>query len=125
MRVLADAHVRLLRSIRSLLDADPLLADWLDCASGFDRLVVEDFTSEPWASLTFQGMRHGLWIRLSGPEAEVRHAQKRLVELLEDPDVAMPGHFLAEFALVDSNEEHLSPECLRLSVHFEALTIEE
>lgn len=71
--LLTDAHVRLLRAMRSAIAADRWFEPWLDGRFG-PALVIEDFTSEPWASLTFAGMRHAIDIRLSGPNADVEAA---------------------------------------------------
>ena len=79
--------MRLLRGIRRVIIADPLLAGWLeqpvDQLAGpqpalCNGLVIENFHSGPWASLTFSGMRHRLDVRLCGGEAHVVEAYERL-----------------------------------------------
>lgn len=141
---LTDVHVRLLRGIREVIAADETLAGWL--ARPFDLvdahrldvhrldkhraepargLVIENFESEPWASLTFLGMRHRLDVRLSGEEAHVADAYDRLKALLADPPLNLPGHFVAELELIDSLGEIRPDGRMDLSVRIEALTIEE
>ena len=132
---LTDAHVRLLRGIREVIAQDERLAGWL--AHPFDLvrddtparraqgLVIENFESEPWASLTFTGMRHRLDVRLSGEEAHVADAYDRLKALLADPPLHLPGHFVAELELIDSLGEIRPDGQMDLVVRIEALTIEE
>jgi hypothetical protein len=125
MRVqLTDAHVRLLRGVRAAISADGWLSQWLEGGDG-PSLVIEDFASEPWASLTFSGMRHRLDIRLAGLEAGVDDAHARLRELLREPELDLPGHFLAELQLVEHVGEIHTDGHKSLAVRIEALTIEE
>lgn len=121
---LTDVHVRLLRGIRVLIAADPQLAQWLDDRDG-PRLVIEGFDSEPWASLTFSGTRHRLDIRLQGLRAEIGVASTRLRALLEEPDLVLPGHFLAEIEVVESIAEIHQDGLMSVAIQVEALTIEE
>lgn len=133
--LLTDAHVRLLRAVRETISADPWFDGWApqalaDAASsseafGVQRLVIEDFASEPWASLTFSGMRHSLAIRLHGTQTAVESAYDRLEALLTEPDLDLPGHFLAEMELVESNGEIHPDGSMSLGIQFDALTIEE
>lgn len=126
---LTDVHVRLLRGVRAAIADDAMLAPWMAGEAG-PALVIEDFESEPWASLTFSGTRHRLAIRLEGAAALVEAGRARLLALLDDPDIPVPGHFLAEFALQElacgSGEGGSAPEGHgRLIIQLEALTIEE
>lgn len=126
---LTDVHVRLLRGVRAAIAGDPLLAPWMAGGTG-PALVIEDFESEPWASLTFTGMRHRLAIRLEGAPAMVEAGRARLLALLDDPDIPVPGHFLAEFALQElacdaGGSDGGSEGHGRLIIQLEALTIEE
>jgi len=132
--LLVDAHVRLLRAVRGAIAADPWFDCWLDAGAGEEDfsceragppLVVEDFASEPWASLTFKGMRHSLAIRLHGGMQAVESAYDRLEALLTEPDLKLPGHFLAEMELIESKGEIHQDGSMTLGIQFEALTIEE
>lgn len=128
---LSDVHIRLLRGVRAVIAGDPLLASWMAAEAG-PSLVIEDFESEPWASLTFSGTRHRLAIRLEGPIELVAAGQARLTQLMDEPDIHVPGHFLADLALeVTSGAERTAfANCdpdghARLAIQLEALTIEE
>ncbi len=128
MRALpADVHQKLLRAIRSAIAADPLLGEWLATPGGTARppLVIEDFQSTPWASMTFSGMRHCLAVRLSGRHLEVEHAYDRLQAVLAEPDFALGGHFLAEIAITDVEAALDLEGGMTMAVTIEALTIEE
>ncbi len=139
-----DAHVRLLRAVRAAIVADPWFENWtqpgeealfgvggceekdvFSLASVGPSLVIEDFASEPWASLTFKGMRHSLAIRLHGAVDAVESAYDRLEALMTEPDLQLPGHFLAELELIESNGEIHQNGQMTLGIQFEALTIEE
>ncbi len=131
--MLTDAHVGLLRAIRQAIAADQALAGWLtrppDFTDGVEPvaqrgLIIENSQSEPWASLTFSEMRHRLDVRLCGEEAQVSDAYERLKVLLDDPDLAINNHFLAEFTMVDSLGKMSPDGWLDLRIRIEALTIE-
>ena len=117
-------HIRLLRAIRGLIALNPLLARWLDESEG-PNLVIEGFDSEPWASLTFSGRRHRLELRLQGIRGDVMAAAEALRALLRQPDLALPGHFLAEIEVAESIAEIHRDDHMRLAIQVEALTIEE
>ncbi len=129
---LTDAHIRLLRGVRAVIAADSWFDPWMSEApdaasrpSPSPSLVIEDFASEPWASLTFCGMRHRLDIRLSGPAPDVETAYRRLRSLLDEPAIELPGHFVAELQLTQKTEEFYQDGHMGLAVQIEALTIEE
>ncbi len=121
---LTDVHTRLLRSIRSLIAADPNLAQWLDDSDG-PRLIIEGFDSEPWASLTFSGTRHRLDIRLQGPGHAVADASVHLRALLKEPELELPGHFLAEIEAIETISDIQHEGLTSLAIQVEALTIVE
>jgi hypothetical protein len=128
---LSDVHIRLLRGVRAVIAGDPMLAPWMAAEAG-PSLVIEDFESEPWASLTFSGTRHRLAIRLEGPPALVEAGKARLALLLDEPEIQVPGHFLADLALeaIPCREApapgKFDPDGhARLAIQMEALTIEE
>lgn len=126
MRGLADAHVWLLRALHQMVASEKWFQPWLKGApGGGPTLIIEDFSEQPWASLTFRGTRHLLDVRLEGKHIEVDAALKRLEHLLEEPDVAIPGHFLAEIAITESKTHVLDAERTAVSLSVEALTIEE
>ncbi len=122
---LRDAHSGLLRAVRALISDDPQLADWGAEPGSGPTLVVEDFDSEPWASLTFTGMRHSLLFRLDGPEAAVLDVRKRLAGRLAEPDLRMAGYFLADSELADVSCESREVGRISLCLRLLALTIKE
>mgnify|MGYP005816549489 CR=1 FL=1 len=124
--LLADAHVRLLRAMRQAIAADRWFDPWLGDAGGAGpALVIEDFSSEPWASLTFTGMRHRIDIRLEGRQVEVEAAYDRLRALMTEPDLELAGHFLAEIELSFTRGEVREDGSMAMTLCYEALTIEE
>lgn len=121
---LTDVHVRLLRGIRTLIASDAELGRWLDGAEA-PHLVIEAFDSEPWASLTFTGTRHRLDLRLQGPVGDVAKAAARVRQLLKDPALDLPGHFLAEIETEEKSPEAGGQGCVQVAIAVEALTIVE
>lgn len=121
---LRDVHSGLIRSIRELMADDPLLEDWGGDGSG-PTLVVEDFQSEPWASLTFTGMRHSLRFRVEGPPHAVLGVRTRLIERLKEPDLRVAGHFLADSELSETSREILDVGRMSLCLCLLALIIRE
>ena len=119
-----DIHSGLLRAVRGLIADDPALAEW---GEGEDRpgLVVEEFDSEPWASLTFTGMRHSLLFRLEGAEEAVSGIRARLLARMEEPDLRVAGHFLADSELAVVSCESLDAGRISLCLRLLALTIRE
>ncbi len=70
--------------------------------------------SAPWASVTFVGARHRIRLRLPDREAD------RLCNGLAEREFAIPGHIVADIALVTRHEG--GGEAI---VEIEALTIED
>mgnify|MGYP001115434817 CR=1 FL=1 len=112
----------LLRAVRALVTGGPGLPQWV---AGQPSLVVELFESEPWASLTFRGMRHQIESRIDGPEASVRQARARLVDRLQEPELSVPGHFVADAALSDTGCDVDADGTMSLCLRLQTLTIEE
>lgn len=124
--LLTDAHVRLLRAMRGAIAADSWFDPWLgDPVATGPSLVIEEFSSEPWASLTFVGMRHRIDIRLRGVREDVENAYDRLRALMTEPDLNLSGHFLAEIEMVDARGEIRGDDSMEMALRYEALTIEE
>jgi len=85
-----------------------------------DRILLTEWQSTDWQSLTFVGERHHLTLRLCGPDASTTCA--RLTDGLAEAEFTLPGHLLADIAVIGSPAD--SPDG-SLVVHLEALTIEE
>jgi hypothetical protein len=85
-----------------------------------DRILLTDFRSIEWQSLTFVGERHLLSLRIIGPDCD--DIADRLVLGLEDAEFAIPGHIVADIGLVEP-PSHEDERAITLSL--EALTIAE
>lgn len=90
------------------------------CAVGRDRILLTEFRSTDWQSLTFSGERHEFRLRIAGPGAESIAA--RLGDGLEDAEFTIPGQIVADVR-IEGPIELASDGSVSLSV--EALTIEE
>lgn len=83
-----------------------------------DRILLMDWRSVDWQSLTFIGERHEIAMRICGPDAA--DVCQRLVTGLSDAEFTLPGHVLADIAAV--GEPRPSPDG-SLELNIEALTI--
>ena len=86
---------------------------------GVNLVNFDIVRSAPWASITFTGARHELAMKLRGDDPE-----KVADRFLADLDVAefdLPGHLLADIALVARDTKPCGTVRLRL----EALTVED
>ncbi|ANI78278.1 hypothetical protein [Sphingobium sp. EP60837] len=80
--------------------------------------IVERAASRPWASALFQGRRHVIALRLSGPDAQERRAV--FAAGLEEAEWSLPRHFVADIT-IDGGHSAPQEEVIELS----ALTIED
>lgn len=63
-----------------------------------DRILLSDWRSVDWQSVTFVGERHEISLRVTGPgSAEVVH---RIVDGLEDAEFDIPGQLVADIVVV-------------------------
>ena len=85
-----------------------------------DRILLTEWQSVDWQSLTFVGERHEVALRLTGPDA--RAAAERLGTGLADAEFAIPGHIVADIAIAGTAREANDGSVL---VSLEALTIAE
>lgn len=102
---LNDAAGALIAAIRAKFAEEP----------GF---AIEEVRSRRWASVTFRGARHELAFRLEGEASEA--AAERFVAGIGAADFPLPGHILADIALVAQERR---PGCARIRI--EALTVED
>jgi hypothetical protein len=66
-----------------------------------DRILLMDFRSMTWNSLTFDGERHQITLRVPGPDA--RTVVDHLLDGLSDHEFTIPGHVVADiFCLGDA-----------------------
>ncbi len=63
-----------------------------------DRILLTDFRSTDWQSLTFEGERHAIGLRI--PPGDGGRLADRLLDGLEEADIPIPGHALADIVVV-------------------------
>lgn len=63
-----------------------------------DRILLTEFRSTDWQSLTFVGERHELRLRVVGADAE--SVARALVDNIAEAEFSLPGHFLADIEAV-------------------------
>src|SRR5690348_6013560 len=83
-----------------------------------DRILLTQYRSIDWQSLTFVGERHRLALRVLGPDAQA--AVLRLTEGLADAEFSIPGHFVADIELQGQLEIN---DDASVELELEALTI--
>ena len=85
-----------------------------------DRILLSSYRSVDWQSLTFDGERHEIELRIPGPGASV--VASRLTDGLADAEFNVPGQIVADIGLL-SVPSHNPDGSITLQV--EALTISE
>lgn len=85
-----------------------------------DRILLTDFRSTDWQSLTFIGERHELELRVPGPEAG--DLANRLVCGLSDNEFTIPGQIVADISLTGGPLHNIDGS---INLQIEALTIAE
>ena len=85
-----------------------------------DRILLTDFRSTDWQSLTFIGERHEMKLRVPGPDAH--GLAERLTAGLADAEFSIPGQIVADIGLERPPSHHRDGS---VSLHIEALTISE
>lgn len=83
-----------------------------------DRILLTECRSVDWASLTFNGERHRIDLRIPAPDAD--QVAGRLLTGLEEADLAIPGHIVADIACEGGVRRHPDGS---LSLRIEALTV--
>ena len=85
-----------------------------------DRILLMDWKSDDWQSLTFIGERHRIQLRITGDNgAEIA---RRLTGGIGDAEFAIPGHVVADILVADPPKIDRDGAIL---LNLEALTIEE
>ncbi len=85
-----------------------------------DRILLTQFRSVDWNSLTFSGERHLIDLRIPGPDA--RHIADRLLGGLDEAEFAIPGQIVADIAVIGAPARAADGS---LSLKIEALTVAE
>lgn len=129
-----DAHAPLIRAIHRIVGVDAGIGAFLPAE---DRqtpvstteakltLVVESASSTPWASATFVGQLHRITLRIEGESVAIAAAQARLSAVLADAEIVVPGHIVAEIALVGATTVRIADGNSRCRMRLDALTIED
>ena len=63
-----------------------------------DRILLSEWHSIDWQSLTFVGERHRCSLRIQGPDSH--RIAARLISGLADAEFEIPGHIVADVAVV-------------------------
>lgn len=83
-----------------------------------DRILLTEFRSVDWHSLTFSGERHEITLRIPGPGASA--VARRLADGLCDHEFDVAGHVVADIAMIgEAREDSTGAVMLRI----EALTL--
>jgi hypothetical protein len=85
-----------------------------------DRILLTDFRSSDWQSLTFVGERHRIQFRITGLDSA--HIARTLTDGLEDAEFSIPGQIVADIVLI---REPQRGDDGSTTVDLEALTISE
>ena len=85
-----------------------------------DRILLTEFRSVDWQSLTFMGERHEMELRVPGPDAST--LVDRLTAGLAEAEFVIPGQIVADIAL---KRPPLRNSDGSISLRIEALTIVE
>jgi hypothetical protein len=70
-----------------------------DSASNEPMLTIQEIATRDWASATFVGATHQLDLCLEGSAAAVSAAVEQLRARLDEAEIAVPGHIVADIAL--------------------------
>ena len=84
------------------------------------RFLLTEIRSADWRSLTLEGERHSIRLRIGGPAAELVVAP--FIDGIEDAEFSIPGQILADIALARP-PERLADGSVALDL--EALTVVE
>lgn len=85
-----------------------------------NRILLSNFQSTDWNSLTFTGERHEISLRIPGPGAAAVAAL--LIDGLDDADFAIPGQIVADIALARPPIDQADGG---ITLEIEALTVAE
>ena len=83
-----------------------------------DRILLTEFRSTDWQSLTFIGEQHRIRLRIPAPDAG--QITDRLVNGLGESEFSIPGHVAADIALAGEPERQEDGSSV---ITIEALTI--
>ena len=85
-----------------------------------DRILLSEYRSVDWQSLTFVGERHEIALRIPGPDADA--IQSRLTDGLADREFNIPGQIVAGIGPIRPTAANDDGS---ITLQIEALTIAE
>jgi hypothetical protein len=85
-----------------------------------DRILLMDWRSVDWQSLTFIGERHQIGLRITGEGSDA--AAARFLSGLSEAEFAIPGHLVADIVPIARIEQERDGSRV---ISLEALTIEQ
>ena len=85
-----------------------------------DRILLTEFRSVDWNSLTFSGERHEIDFRVPSPDADL--VSELLLSGLGEAEFDIPGHIVADISTPQKPRRNPDGS---ISVRIEALTIAE
>ena len=85
-----------------------------------DRILLTEFRSLDWQSLTFMGERHEMELRVPGPNADL--LAKMLSDGLAEAEFSIPGQIVADIGLDRPPSQNRDGS---VTLHIEALTVVE
>jgi hypothetical protein len=85
-----------------------------------DRILLTEFRSTDWQSLTFVGERHEMELRVPGPGAD--ELARLLTDGLDEAEFAIPGQIVADIGLSHPPSQNGDGS---VTLQLEALTIAE
>lgn len=85
-----------------------------------DRILLTEWRSVDWQSLTFLGERHNISLRIVGPLSDA--IARRMIDGIEDADLVVPGQIVADIAPIGQPRSGSDGST---EVSLEALTIAE
>ena len=85
-----------------------------------DRILLTDFRSTDWQSLTFIGERHEMLLRIPPPDAQ--WLASRITDGLADAEFSIPRQLVADIGLERPPTHNRDGS---VTLHIEALTIAE
>jgi len=85
-----------------------------------DRILLTNFQSTDWQSLTFMGERHEMELRVPGPDAD--RLAERLTDGLADAEFSISGQIVAD---IGTERPPVRNPDGSVSLYLEALTIAE
>lgn len=85
-----------------------------------DRILLTEFRSTDWQSLTFIGEQHRIRLRVPSPDADALVAA--VVNGIDDCEFAIPGHVVADISLDGEPERQADGS---VAFRIEALTVAE